>query len=66
MKFPKLLRVPEQLNSVLEVLETAKRMELKEIVVIAVGEDDMFYLHNKLTVERLNWYADCLKHHILN
>ena len=64
---PKLLRIPDQLNSVEEVISTLQQMDLECVVVLAVGKDEfMTVMHNKVSSGHINWYLDRAKFMIHN
>mgnify|MGYP001583310869 CR=1 FL=1 len=58
----KLLRVPQHFHSVEDVLETAKKMDLKNVLVLSEREDgSLVFLDSDLTLAEANWLADRMK-----
>ena len=64
---PKLLRVPVRFESVDAVLETARRMDLSNVLVLSVRENgNIVFLDSPgLTVAEANWMVDQAKRIIL-
>jgi hypothetical protein len=59
---PELLRVPQHFQSVEAVLETAKKMNLPNVLVISEREDgSLVFLETDMTVAEANWLLDRLK-----
>lgn len=60
---PKLLRVPHHLNSVADVLATAARMDLPNVVVLSMLENGnvVFLTPDGQTIADLNWLLDRMK-----
>ena len=64
---PKLLRVPVRFESVDAVLETARRMDLENVLVLSIRENgNIVFLDSPgLTVAEANWMVDQAKRIIL-
>jgi hypothetical protein len=60
---PKLLRIPRSFHSVSDVLETAKKMDLCNILVVSETEDGNLIVMDApaLTVSHTNWLIDRVK-----
>lgn len=67
MSGPQLLRVPKSFRSIDEILATASKMNLTNIVILSQREDgSVVFLHDDaMTVAATNWLLDNAKHHIL-
>lgn len=67
MSGPQLLRVPKSFRSIDEILATASKMNLTNIVILSQREDgSVVFLHDDaMTVAATNWLLDTAKHHIL-
>lgn len=59
---PTLLRVPKRFNSVDEVLNTARQMDLQNILVLSEMEDgSLIFLETGMTYASTNWLLDRTK-----
>lgn len=59
---PQLLRVPVSFHSVDDVLETAKKLELTNVLILSEREDGaIVFLDNKMTMAQANWILDRAK-----
>lgn len=64
---PKLLRIPEKFQSVGAVLETAKKMDLSNVLVISELENGrLVFLETDMSVASTNWLLDRLKFLLLS
>ena len=62
MSEPVLLRVPQQLHTVEEVLACAGKMGLENVLVLSEREDGAFVmLNNGLSLAQTNWILDKAK-----
>lgn len=63
MSTPTLLRVPERFESVDAVLETARKMDLPNVLVLSELDDGnlVFLESNDITVASANWLLDRMK-----
>lgn len=62
MSEPRLLRIPQVFHSIEGVLETAKHLDLPNILVLSEREDGtIVFLHNEMTAAELNWLIDRAK-----
>lgn len=59
---PKLLRMPKRFGSVEEVLNTARQLELSNILVLSEKEDgSLVFLETEMTYASTNWLLDKMK-----
>jgi hypothetical protein len=59
---PKLLRVPKRFSSVEEVLNTARQLDLSNILVLSEKEDgSLVFLETEMTFASTNWLLDRMK-----
>lgn len=59
---PRLLRIPEKFQTVSDVLECAKKMDLPNVLVLSEREDgSIVFLDSDLTFSEANWLIDRLK-----
>lgn len=59
---PKLLRVPKRFGSVEEVLNTARQMNLPNVLVLSEMEDgSLVFLETEMTFASTNWLLDRMK-----
>lgn len=59
---PRLLRVPTSFHSVDDVLETAKKLDLSNVLVLSEREDgSIVFLDNEMTMAQANWVLDRVK-----
>jgi hypothetical protein len=66
MEQPKLLRIPEQFNSVRDVLGAAEKLDLPNVLVLSELENgSIVFLDSGLTMSAANWLIDRLKHLML-
>jgi hypothetical protein len=58
-KEPQLLRVPRTIRSVDDVLETAKKLNLPNVLVLSEREDgSVVFLETEMTPASANWLLD--------
>lgn len=67
MSEPQLLRIPKSFRSVDDILATAAKLSLDNIIILSQRDDgSVVFLHNDaMTVANTNWLLDTAKHHIL-
>jgi hypothetical protein len=66
MSEPTLLRIPQSFHSVEEVLQTARKLELPNVLVLAERENgNLVILDSELTLAQANWLLDRAKHLLL-
>ena len=59
---PRLLRVPEQFQSVNDVLACAQKLDLPNVLVLSEREDgSIVFLDSDMTLAQANWLIDRLK-----
>lgn len=59
---PRLLRVPYHFQTVEQVLATAAKMDLPNVLVLSEREDgSLVFLDNDLTLAQANWLLDRMK-----
>lgn len=59
---PHLLRIPEVFHSIEGVLETAKRLDLPNVLVLSEREDgSIVFLSSEMNAAELNWLIDRAK-----
>lgn len=59
---PKLLRVPKRFSSVEDVLNTALKMDLSNVLVLSEMEDgSLVFLETEMTFASTNWLLDRMK-----
>lgn len=59
---PQLLRVPTTFHSVADVLETAKQLDLNNVMVLSEREDGaLVFLETDMTLASANWLLDRMK-----
>lgn len=63
MSDPQLLTVPKRFNTVNDVLECAKKLDLGNVIVLSENEDGSVVLltSNEVTVSGANWLIDRAK-----
>lgn len=62
MPEPQLLRIPRSFRSVEGVLETAKRLDLPNVLVLSEGEDGTItFLSTEMSAAQANWLIDRAK-----
>lgn len=62
MDDPRLLRVPTKFRTVNDVLETAKKMDLSNVLVLSEKEDgSLVFLETEMTFASTNWLLDRMK-----
>lgn len=62
MSEPTLLRVPQKFQSVTDVLETAKKMNLDNVLVLSESEDgSLIFLETEMSMASTNWLLDRMK-----
>lgn len=59
---PSLLRIPRKFQSVEAVLETAKRLDLSNVLLISEMPDgSLVFLETEMSVASTNWLLDRMK-----
>lgn len=59
---PALLRIPRKFQTVDAVLETARRMELPNVLLISEMEDgSLVFLETEMSLASTNWLLDRMK-----
>lgn len=62
MDEPLLLRVPTKFRTVNDVLETARKMNLSNVLVLSECEDgSLVFLETEMTFANTNWLLDRIK-----
>lgn len=62
MDEPPLLRIPTKFRTVTDVLETARKMDLPNILVLSEREDgSLVFLETEMTFASTNWLLDRMK-----
>lgn len=62
MDDPQLLRVPTKFRTVADVLETARKMNLLNVLVLSEREDgSLVFLETEMTFASTNWLLDRMK-----
>ncbi len=62
MTEPTLLRVPVSFQSVEAVLETARKLDLSNVMVLSEREDgSLVFLETDMSVAQANWLLDRMK-----
>lgn len=63
----KLLRIPEKFQTVETVLETAKKMDLPNVLVLSeLPDGHLVFLDGGITMAEANWLLDRLKFLLLS
>lgn len=63
---PRLLRVPSKFQTVEAVLETARKMDLPNVLVLSeLPDGSLVFLETEMTVASTNWLLDRIKMLIL-
>lgn len=67
MDEPTLLRIPEEFRSVDDVLETAKKLNLDNVIVLSEKPNGniLFLVNGDMTMAQTNWLLDRFKAMIL-
>lgn len=67
MTAPQLLRIPKSFRSVDDILATASKLSLDNIIILSQREDgSVVFLHDDAsTVANTNWLLDTAKHHLI-
>jgi hypothetical protein len=62
MTEPTLLRIPRKFNSVEDVLETARKLDLPNVLLLSEKEDgSLVFLETEMTLASTNWLLDRMK-----
>lgn len=64
---PRLLRVPQKFQTAKQVLETAKKLDLPNVMVLSELDDGrLVFLETDMSFASANWLLDRMKQLLLN